>query len=614
MFKLKGPGLFGTTSKEEPSGPFESAGLFGSSKKPESSGSSEATGLFGSPKRQERGSIFGKPASQSSDIAKSKSLFTAPAPPLAFGSQEGTEKREPGSRPNSPTGQQSFSTGTLFGGPVGQPEVNLRKLEEDLAKKASNAQGGASSPTQGDDETRVLLEESMERVSTLEADNEKLKTENEELQKISALKEDSAKVVSKTARAKIQKYEDEKKKLELELQRIGQASTASSSEEQDLPLKAIMSQLKSTEDNNEKLESDLFAAQQEMEMLEEQLENLERERQEAQTETKVASPNKQNMVVGIQSLGANNVTIKDKQLIVRGPDQAAATEIAQLLSTGAAKLATLDGKQVLLTTAPAKAGQQSAGATPTAPPPGESTPPSQRQENYNAELLSIQRSTHDEKEVLEQRLAKAEENTKRLEKELLTKSQEEKNIDQLKIQNELLTKNNEEQQKLLKEKTEQITVLETCAEKLRNEKSGLQKYQQGITTQTQTLEREKSILKSDRNELQEKLSEAMKEKSQMRSKQRMHFAMVDAGLDNIIQETETPEWVKSSLKVLKRCSQQFLDENAEIEEPPKKIAKIESTPSKTEKLCIKDEPKQEYMEQVEDIKMKIEKEEIKGND
>merc|ERR1719450_2080149 len=68
-----------------------------------------------------------------------------------------------------------------------------------------------------------------------------------------------------------------------------------------------------------------------------------------------ATPNKQNMVVGIQSLGANTVTIKDGQLIVQGPDHAHATQIAQLLSTGAAKLANLNGKQVLLTTAPAKA-------------------------------------------------------------------------------------------------------------------------------------------------------------------------------------------------------------------------------------------------------------------
>ena len=86
------------------------------------------------------------------------------------------------------------------------------------------------------------------------------------------------------------------------------------------------------------------------------------------------TPNKQNMVVGIQSLGANTVTIKDGQLIVQGPDHAAATQIAQLLSTGAAKLANLNGKQVLLTTAPAKAGQQTA-TTPVAPPPRDPTPP-----------------------------------------------------------------------------------------------------------------------------------------------------------------------------------------------------------------------------------------------
>ena len=64
----------------------------------------------------------------------------------------------------------------------------------------------------------------------------------------------------------------------------GQATAAGGSEEQDLRLKAIMSQLKSTKDDKEKLENDLFSAQQEKERLEEQVKNLERERQEAETE------------------------------------------------------------------------------------------------------------------------------------------------------------------------------------------------------------------------------------------------------------------------------------------------------------------------------------------
>merc|ERR1719266_3221046 len=89
-------------------------------------------------------------------------------------------------------------------------------------------------------------------ISTLETETEKLKAENEELQKTSTLKEERAKTVLKTARAKIQKSEDEKKKLELELEQIGQATAAGSSEEQDLRLKAIMSQLKSTKDDKEK--------------------------------------------------------------------------------------------------------------------------------------------------------------------------------------------------------------------------------------------------------------------------------------------------------------------------------------------------------------------------
>ena len=78
---------------------------------------------------------------------------------------------------------------------------------------------------------------------------------------------------------------------------------------------------------------------------------------------------KQNMLVGIQSLGAITVTIKNGQLIVQGPDHAAATQIAQLLSTGDAKVANFNGKQVLLTNAEASGGQQQTGATSTAPTP-----------------------------------------------------------------------------------------------------------------------------------------------------------------------------------------------------------------------------------------------------
>jgi hypothetical protein len=83
---------------------------------------------------------------------------------------------------------------------------------------------------------------------------------------------------------------------------------------------------------------------------------------------------KQNTVVGIQSLGANTVTIKDGQLIVQGPDHAAATQIAKLVSSGAAKLVNLNGKQLLLTTAPAKE-QPAAVEAAAPPPPREPTPP-----------------------------------------------------------------------------------------------------------------------------------------------------------------------------------------------------------------------------------------------
>ena len=53
-------------------------------------------------------------------------------------------------------------------------------------------------------------------------------------------------------------------------------------------------------------------------------------------------------VVSIQSLGNNTVTIKDGQLIVRGPDHTEATAIAKQLATGQANLGNVGGKQVLV--------------------------------------------------------------------------------------------------------------------------------------------------------------------------------------------------------------------------------------------------------------------------
>ena len=80
---------------------------------------------------------------------------------------------------------------------------------------------------------------------------------------------------------------------------------------------------------------------------------------------------KQSKVVGIQSLGANTVTIKEHQLIVKGPDHGAATAIARQLSTGQAKLGNVGGKQVLLIIAP----EEQAPPPPSSEPPKEPTTP-----------------------------------------------------------------------------------------------------------------------------------------------------------------------------------------------------------------------------------------------
>ena len=53
-------------------------------------------------------------------------------------------------------------------------------------------------------------------------------------------------------------------------------------------------------------------------------------------------------VVGVQSLGNNTVTIKDRKLIVQGPDHAEATAIARKLVSDEAKLGSVGGQQVLV--------------------------------------------------------------------------------------------------------------------------------------------------------------------------------------------------------------------------------------------------------------------------
>merc|ERR1719234_3116964 len=89
-----------------------------------------SAGLFGPPPvliKRSSGGLFGKPVSSSvpqlikpaaSDSAH-LNPFAAPAPPSLFGSREGTETREPGSRPNSPVLpalSSSSSNPPLFGG------------------------------------------------------------------------------------------------------------------------------------------------------------------------------------------------------------------------------------------------------------------------------------------------------------------------------------------------------------------------------------------------------------------------------------------------------------------------------------------------------------------
>ena len=83
-------------------------------------------------------------------------------------------------------------------------------------------------------------------------------------------------------------------------------------------------------------------------------------------------------VVGIQSLGSNTVTIKDRQLIVQGPDLEAATGIAKKLASEEAKIGNVNGKQVLVMMGQEEAPPTLPAAIPTqvqCPPVGGSVKP-----------------------------------------------------------------------------------------------------------------------------------------------------------------------------------------------------------------------------------------------
>ena len=165
-------------------------------------------------------------------------------------------------------------------------------------------------------------------------------------------------------------------------------------------------------------------------------------------------------------------------------------------------------------------------------------------------------------------------------------------LERLKNQN---TEDKERHLKLLEEKTERITILEKSAEKLENEKEVSQKCRREENERVKVLEKEMKSVKSEKEELKKKLFEKRKEEKEMKSKQRMHFAMVDAFISNMIKEKETPRSLISSLNLLKRCSQQFIDEDTEKEEPLKKR--------------MKKEVKEEYFEQSDHVLVKNEEEE-----
>jgi len=167
---------------------------------------------------------------------------------------------------------------------VKELEEEKKKLEEEFKNKSSDppSEGGSTATAGSNDEleeAHKLLEASQARLEELEGQLDEVKAEKEDLEKKFSEKEKRAKDVLSNARTRIQKVEDEKKKLQEDLDSMtAGASDASSNDEiENQRQKAIASSMQKLRQEKEKLEAEKSEAVAEKEKLMEQVEALQQE-------------------------------------------------------------------------------------------------------------------------------------------------------------------------------------------------------------------------------------------------------------------------------------------------------------------------------------------------
>ena len=127
------------------------------------------------------------------------------------------------------------------------------------------------------DEAHKLLEASQARLEELEADVEALNKEKEGLSKKFGEKETRAKTVLQNAKNRIQKVEEERNKLQKELDEALAGSSNTDDQESEFRRKALTSQVNQLRQDKEKLETEKNEAVSEKERLMEQVEALQQE-------------------------------------------------------------------------------------------------------------------------------------------------------------------------------------------------------------------------------------------------------------------------------------------------------------------------------------------------
>ena len=164
---------------------------------------------------------------------------------------------------------------------VTELEEENKLLKDQLSAQPHESAGsetGSQATSQGElDEAHKLLEASQQRIEELEADLESTKKENEETNKKMSEKEARAKAVLTNAKTRIQKVEDEKNKLQKQLDEITSGGSSSDNAEEEFRKKALNSQINSLRADKERLETERIESLTEKEKLMEQVEALQQE-------------------------------------------------------------------------------------------------------------------------------------------------------------------------------------------------------------------------------------------------------------------------------------------------------------------------------------------------